>query len=93
MTWASVLLALAGVCWGLRRLVRTYRRLSGPDPAWAPTGLRFTSGRDYLEDQAVAGAKRARLRTPSGRLYRSRKSAGLIARRAEVVPFRKKEAK
>jgi hypothetical protein len=40
------------------RLYRAY--LDRPDPAWHPTTLRFTTARDYDEQAAISGARRAR---------------------------------
>lgn len=61
---------------------------SMPDPAWKPTTLKFTTGRDYDEAQGVRMAKASRLRSSTGRLYR--KPTKLTPKGpAPVVPIRR----
>jgi hypothetical protein len=67
------------------RLYRAY--LDRPDPAWHPTTLRFTTARDYDEQAAISGARRARRRTATGRLLPTPKPRPT----ADVRPFRQTE--
>lgn len=50
---------------------RVLRALIGEqhDPAWKATGLKFRTPRDYDEQQAFKGAKAARRRSSTGRVY------------------------
>lgn len=84
---------------GIRLLVWWASR--GPDLAWRPTGVRPTSGRDYLQAQAIANAMEARKFTARGRRYRRRielvavqvEGVGLTRRRpAETVQFLRRPA-
>jgi hypothetical protein len=52
----------------LSRLLLAWR--DRPDPAWKPTGLKFTTGRDYDQDQGIRMAREARLKSSTGRVYR-----------------------
>jgi hypothetical protein len=61
------------------------------DPSWKPTGLRFTTGRDYVEKDAVRGYRRSRNRTPTGHLYRRKRKPGPTPTPAEVFKFERKE--
>lgn len=68
----------------LRRLV--YRLFGdAPDPKWKATGLKFTTAREYLQDKAVAGARRAKRRSDTGKLLHRPKPTPT----ARVTPFRR----
>lgn len=54
------------VMW-LRRLYLRHFPLH--DAAWKPTGLRFTTARDYDYALASAGARRAKRRSATGKAY------------------------
>jgi hypothetical protein len=54
-----------------------------PDAKWKPTGLRFTTARDYDYELAKAGALRARRRTASGKTMHRPKPIP----RAKVLPM------
>jgi len=56
------------------------------DPAWRPTGLRFTTSREYLQGKAEAGYRRSRLQTPRGRKF-TRPKLAAPRPAADVVPF------
>lgn len=68
---AAILLAggiLIGVVMvGVRCL--TWLACRTPDLDWRPTGVRCTTGRDYLQAQAIANAREARHYTARGRRY------------------------
>jgi hypothetical protein len=101
MTVMSILFAggivLGAVVVGARLLARRSRR--APDLSWRPTGVRFTTGRDYLQAQGIANALEARKHTARGRRYQ-RDVAPLAARvdavdprprrPAEVVPIHRR---
>ena len=104
MTMTSILLAggtvLGVALFGVGLLAR--RRLSRrPDLAWRPTGVRFTSGRDYLQAQGIANALEARKHTARGRPYQPGVEpvtahvdaiAATGRRQAEVVPILSRRA-
>jgi hypothetical protein len=60
-----------------------------PDAKWKPTGLRFTTGRDYLEANAVAGARRAKRRSASGKALHRPKPKPC----AKVLPMGERKAR
>jgi hypothetical protein len=92
----GIMLGAAAV--GIGLLVRWAHR--APDLAWRSTGVRFTTGRDYLQAQGIANSLEARKQTARGRRYQP--SAGPAAgadavvatprRLAEVVPLRRRQA-
>jgi hypothetical protein len=99
----SILLAgglaigLAGI--GFRMASRWAARQ--PDPAWRPTGVRFTTGRTYLQAQGIANALEARRHSASGRRYRRYEApvTGAVAaavgaprRSAEVIQLLRRQA-
>jgi hypothetical protein len=61
-------IVLSAAVVGIRLLMRWASR--APDLAWRPTGVRFTTARDYLQAQGIANALEARNYTASGRRYR-----------------------
>lgn len=71
-------------------LPRLIRHLIGDthDDAWKATGLKFVTARDYDEKLAIAKARAARRRSPTGRVY-----PRPVKRTADVVPFRKAGSK
>jgi hypothetical protein len=103
MTTTSILLAsgvvTCAVVLGARLLVR---RASGePDLSWRPTGVRYTTGRDYLQAQGIANAVEARKHTARGRRYqrdvvpeaaRGDAVAPTPRRPAQVVPIHRRRA-
>ena len=58
------------------------------DPAWRPTGLKFTTGRDYVGDRASAMYQRSRHHTATGRAYKGKRKPH-TATPDNVVTFRK----
>lgn len=62
-----------------RRLVR-HLVGEGPDPAWAPTRLRYTTPRTYDYDAARAAAAKAKKTSPSGRPLRVKTKAATKTR-------------
>lgn len=62
------------------------------DPAWKPTGLKFVTGRDFLEDRASEMYQRSRTHTPTGRKIPRPKAATVDQRERKnnVVPMVRK---
>jgi hypothetical protein len=60
-----------------------------PDKAWKPTGLKFTTARDYDYELAKAGALRARRRTASGKMMHKPKPIPC----AKVLPMGERKAR
>jgi hypothetical protein len=89
-------IVLSAAVVGIRLLAR-----QAPDLAWRPTGVRFTTGRDYLQAQGIANALEARRHTARGRPYQrdvelpaARVDAVAVTprRRAEVVQLHRRQA-
>ena len=60
-----------------------------PDAKWKPTGLRFTTARDYDYELAKAGAARAKRRTASGKALHRPKPKPC----AKVLPMSERKAR
>jgi hypothetical protein len=92
----GIMLGAAAV--GIRMLARWAHR--APDLAWRSTGVRFTTGRDYLQAQGIANSLEARKHTARGRRYQpsappAARTAAVAAtprRLAEVVSLRRRQA-
>jgi len=82
---------MRGHVWGLTWLLRRLAQWRGEDPSytWQSTGLRFTTGRDYLQGKAEAGYRRSRLQTARGRKFTKPK---LVTPRpsADIVTFQRR---
>ena len=75
--------------------LRRFFHRDTPDPAWKATGLRFVSGRDYIQANATAMWERSQKHTATGRRLPTPKPAKKAkpVTPAAVVPFKAREAK